>query len=223
MQRTFSGKEFAEALAAGSLKESVTLIGMVKKSEDDPDIVHFTPGTVCESWVPLPVSMIDRVEIGGKVPCDGHEHDYVRISLKEPSSPEALVLAALLGRYVKAGSQPCGSTSPGPPATQPVPGVPTPAYLGKAPAAPVPTVAPILGPPPAEVVPAQSARIPALQTAAVSAAAAVCWDGSATCYNGRCYACCNGNWYDINTCQYGVYFYCNGQGPYNAYNCWPIA
>jgi hypothetical protein len=53
---------------------------------------------------------------------------------------------------------------------------------------------------------------------------AACADGDNYC-NGtsdRCIACCNSVWYDINTCQYGVNFYCNGYH-YNAYNCWPIA
>ncbi|WP_437314206.1 hypothetical protein [Sorangium sp. So ce385] len=51
---------------------------------------------------------------------------------------------------------------------------------------------------------------------------AACVDGSSSCSGGRCYACCNGVWHNINACLYGVNFYCNGIH-YNAYSCWPIS
>lgn len=55
----------------------------------------------------------------------------------------------------------------------------------------------------------------------VASAEAACTDGTSSCLNGRCWACCHGMWYDINTCQYGVHFFCNGVD-YNAISCWPI-
>lgn len=60
-------------------------------------------------------------------------------------------------------------------------------------------------------------------TLSEAATAAACVTGENTCYNFRCFACCNGSWYDINECLYGVHFYCGGGGPYNAYNCWPYS
>lgn len=47
-----------------------------------------------------------------------------------------------------------------------------------------------------------------------------CADGQNSCSGGRCYACCNNTWYNINTCTWGVNFYCNGVH-YNATSCWP--
>ena len=49
-----------------------------------------------------------------------------------------------------------------------------------------------------------------------------CYDGANTCYQGRCYACCYGYWHNMNSCLYGVHFYCRGYH-YNAYNCWPFS
>lgn len=47
-----------------------------------------------------------------------------------------------------------------------------------------------------------------------------CADGQNYCSGGNCYACCNGQYYYINQCIWGVYFSCNGV-LYNATNCWP--
>ncbi len=38
----------------------------------------------------------------------------------------------------------------------------------------------------------------------------------------QCFACCDGAYTYINSCTYGVYYYCDGAGPYDATSCWPV-
>ncbi len=64
----------------------------------------------------------------------------------------------------------------------------------------------------------------AVGIASTASTALACTVGSNYCdkvYG--CMACCNGTYQWINTCQYGVYYYCNGAGPYYATNCWPVS
>jgi hypothetical protein len=95
MGKTFTGEEFVKVLAEGKQLESFVLNGMVKKS-DDPKTILFAPGHSCSTWVSVPVSMIEKVEWLGKVPCKDHQHDHVRLFMKDPSVAEAAVFARLL-------------------------------------------------------------------------------------------------------------------------------
>jgi hypothetical protein len=119
---TFTGKEFAQALATGTLNEAVVVTGMAKKA-DDPQVVLFAPGRTCTDWISIPVKMIEKVDWLGRAPCKDHTHDYVRLSLAQATSPEAKVLASLLARISDCG---CGSLSqqaaPGTPFMQGFPG-----------------------------------------------------------------------------------------------------
>jgi hypothetical protein len=99
MKTSFSGEEFAQALASDMLKEPVVLPGMVKKSDDDPHVILFSPGMSCRHWIPIPVKMIDKVDYLGQVLCKDHTHHSVRITLNEPTHQEAKVLASFLGQY----------------------------------------------------------------------------------------------------------------------------
>lgn len=60
----------------------------------------------------------------------------------------------------------------------------------------------------------------AFQPSGASVLPAACYDGQNYCSGGRCYACCSSTWYNINSCTYGVNFYCNGVH-YDATGCWP--
>jgi len=70
------------------------------------------------------------------------------------------------------------------------------------------------------LVPELGTDLDAVRASSDSALAAACYDGQNYCSGGRCYACCNNTWYNINTCRWGVYFSCNGQ-LYDAVGCWP--
>jgi hypothetical protein len=67
---------------------------MVKES-DDASSIAFTPRG-CDTWVDIPISMIDRAEHVGHRRCDDHAHPVFRIALKEAKDKQAKVLSALL-------------------------------------------------------------------------------------------------------------------------------
>ena len=93
----YSGEALRDALKAGTFDKphgSVELVGMVKESDDESSIA-FTPRG-CETWVDVPISMIDSAEHVGHRRCDDHSHPVFRITLKEAEGDEAKVLSALL-------------------------------------------------------------------------------------------------------------------------------
>lgn len=99
--KSFTGQEFVKALTSeGGLSvpsDCLTLTGMVKSSSGGAvDSVLFSPGTSCAFWIPVPVKMIDRVDHLGKIPCRDHEHDFVRLRFKMPTTDEGRVLTELL-------------------------------------------------------------------------------------------------------------------------------
>jgi hypothetical protein len=97
MNRTFTGSEFSEALAAGNLSEPITRVGMAKPDDDDRNIIQFADGTNCSDWTRIPVAMIEKVEFIRNVPCRDHEHPLVAIELKSSTGDgEATVFAELL-------------------------------------------------------------------------------------------------------------------------------
>ncbi|MGW5865125.1 hypothetical protein ACWFRJ_23450 [Streptomyces sp. NPDC055239] len=225
MPRSFSGEEFLQALASDSVREKPVIVGMVKKSEEATESFQFAPGTTCQDWTTIPVSLIDQVELLRQVPCDEHTHSLVQLTLKESDSPEHTVLATLLSHYARAGAapapSPCGTSSAH---AQPPPQGPQ-AQSQARPHGPVPQGPGARGPatPPLTWGVAPQGTPPQ----ATPRAQAECVDGSSACvsdgYGGyTCLACCHGYWSDIGPCLYGKWFGCNGTN-YNAYNCWPIA
>jgi hypothetical protein len=120
---TYSGEALRDALKAGTFNKphgSVELVGMVKESDDELSIA-FTPRG-CETWVDVPISMIDSAEHVGHRRCDDHSHPIFRITLKEADGDEAKVLSALLAAI----PQPRPEEQAWPPARRPGPrGVPS--------------------------------------------------------------------------------------------------
>ena len=115
--RTFTGQTLVDALSAGEFEHpGVALTGMVKPSEQ-PDHVAFARGG-CDTWVDLPVSMIEQAEHVGNRPCEDHSHPVFRITLSESDDPQAKLLGQLLASQPQLGLRPPG---PGfrPPAMRP--------------------------------------------------------------------------------------------------------
>jgi hypothetical protein len=85
---------------------------MVKESDDQSSIA-FTPSG-CETWVDIPVSMIERAEHAGHRRCDDHSHPVFRITLKEAKSDQAKVFSALLASIPqqRAGAGPRPTPTP---------------------------------------------------------------------------------------------------------------
>jgi hypothetical protein len=104
MPQTFTGEEFAQALESSTLQDQVALTGMAKKA-DDPSVILFAPGASCAQWIPIPVTMIEKVDWLGKAHCHDHTHEHVRITLAHNTSPEATVLASLLAGFSEGDSR----------------------------------------------------------------------------------------------------------------------
>lgn len=103
---TLNRDEFLNALANGQLTPTVEteqqpatgiiFVGIVKLAEGEDRHILFSPSVTCLNWFDLPVEIIEEVEPLGKIPCRDHKHDLVLIQLKEPSTPEAKLLANVL-------------------------------------------------------------------------------------------------------------------------------
>lgn len=101
MTKTYTGDEFVKALSEGSLKKSLILTGMVKKS-DESNVMLFAPGTTCQNWVSIKASYIDEVKRLGSITCGDHLHEYVSIHLKDINDVEPTLFVDLLKVYVGA-------------------------------------------------------------------------------------------------------------------------
>jgi hypothetical protein len=95
-RQVLSGSELEEALRSGSLNEpSFEIEGMVRVSEK-LGIVQIAPGG-CETWIELPVELIEHSERSGDRPCRDRIYPVFKIRLIEPSDPVSqMLLAALL-------------------------------------------------------------------------------------------------------------------------------
>lgn len=98
MPKSFTGPEFIAALAEGALKSPIVRVGMAKQDETDANAILFSENRSCESWIKIPVEIIEKVEHIDNVPCRDHEHPLIRLYIKEPPSDtkEAGILADLL-------------------------------------------------------------------------------------------------------------------------------
>lgn len=100
------GPALERALGEHKFDQAKTqLMGMVKASENEGH-VSFAPGG-CESWVDIPSAMINEAEHLGDQPCKERSHPVFRLSLNEPTDPQAKVLMQLLAaRWPLSGSMP---------------------------------------------------------------------------------------------------------------------
>jgi hypothetical protein len=101
MEKRLTGPQLEKALKSEVFEQTGTeLIGMVKSSEKEGYIAFTRSG--CEHWVDIPTSMIEDAEQIGRSRCKDHFHPLFKITLKLPQTPEATVLASLLGPAVAA-------------------------------------------------------------------------------------------------------------------------
>lgn len=107
----FTSHEFIDVLRRDEIRPQLTLIGMVKATDDDDARLLFAVGTQCADWTPVPLDSIETVEALDSVPCKDHEHPLVSLTFKQPESSEGAMFTALLAAAVKRratdrGSQP---------------------------------------------------------------------------------------------------------------------
>ena len=77
----------------------LAMIGMARQAGSDGNIM-FSPGGLHGAWVSIPISMIDEVELLGRLEFEDHIQNSVRITFKVPSSPEAQAFAEMLRRFM---------------------------------------------------------------------------------------------------------------------------
>lgn len=105
-----SGEGLEKALVEGTLLGATTtpgaepIVGMVKQAASG-SISFSLVG--CDSWVDIPIVLIERAEQIGHQPCRDHSHPLMRITLKATDDPAAKVLGALLRAMAPSG----GATS----------------------------------------------------------------------------------------------------------------
>jgi hypothetical protein len=90
---TPSAKELLRKIRDAAV--SLSVVGMVDDLDTDDGGIKFTTDPGCGRWVEVPTRMIDKLEFLQTVRCRDHAHPLVRLTLKEPKSPDAKVFAAL--------------------------------------------------------------------------------------------------------------------------------
>ena len=90
-----SSKEFFEKLNSGNLKPSVPLIGTVKPSEKESEVLFARKGDF-NNWVHIPSSMVDSADVIKSFNIEEQPVTLVKLSLKTPSTAEGKVLYDLL-------------------------------------------------------------------------------------------------------------------------------
>lgn len=129
MSKTLKPDDFFEKLEKGELSAApVRLTGMVKKADGPEKAIRFAPGTNCAGWVTIPLDLIEGVEVLRTVPCRDHTHPFVKLTLKEPRSPEGKALFALLGSMQNAPAAMSAMSA------MPAGRFPAPGYAGAGPA-----------------------------------------------------------------------------------------
>jgi hypothetical protein len=74
--RSYEPAEFASRLASNVLEEPVGLAlhGLVKADENDSHVLLFSTSLSCETWIPIPVSLISSIRHIRNVRCKDHQH-----------------------------------------------------------------------------------------------------------------------------------------------------
>jgi hypothetical protein len=94
-ENVFPGRELARALEAHEVPApGLMLTGMVRATGQS-DSIEFT-NAGCNSWMTVPVDMVDQAEHLGYGTCRDHSHPVFRLTLKDLEDPMARVLASLL-------------------------------------------------------------------------------------------------------------------------------
>ena len=90
-RRVFSGSELEEALRSGSLKQRSYEIEAMINSEKPGVLVSLGD---CETWVELPLELLESAERTGDRPCRNAIHPVFRIKFKKPSDQASQQLLA---------------------------------------------------------------------------------------------------------------------------------
>lgn len=95
MAKSFQPSEFVEAMNKGELQEGLSLVGMVKASEDEVHTIMFSVGRSCANWIKIPLELMEKIEHIDKVKCGDHDHPLIKIVFKAQSGPAGVFLDLL--------------------------------------------------------------------------------------------------------------------------------
>jgi len=76
------------------LPTPLNVIGFVEAGEERN--LSFSPGTNCEKWIPIPLSLVANASALGTRRCHDHTHNLVRLELKVAEDAEVKALQMLL-------------------------------------------------------------------------------------------------------------------------------
>jgi len=97
-----SAKEFLDKLRRDEIIRPVTLMGMVKKADDDAAHLMFSLGGTCSEWVAIPEKAIESVEVLDVIRCKDHTHPLVKLQLTQPTSEEACLYWSIARHALRA-------------------------------------------------------------------------------------------------------------------------
>lgn len=86
--RSYSPAEFLSGLTRDELDDpnEVRIIGLARSDDADPSVIRFSYSLRCETWLSIPVALVESVDHLKTVPCKAHEHPLVRITFKAPAA-----------------------------------------------------------------------------------------------------------------------------------------
>jgi hypothetical protein len=100
---TYTGATLEAALTSGKLDESALEVSGMVKTSNRAKHVAVALGN-CDTWVDLPIDMIESAERLGSQSCKDHVHPYFKVTLKAPKDDSAKVLASMLATIQVAAS-----------------------------------------------------------------------------------------------------------------------
>lgn len=98
--RSYHPDELVSKLSVNQLPDptEVTVYGLVKLIDDSPSVLQFSDSLRCESWLTMPIEIVESINHLKTVTCKDHEHPLVELKFKQPDEARqdvAFVLALL--------------------------------------------------------------------------------------------------------------------------------
>lgn len=78
-------------------KASLAFTGVVRAVDNDETVIAFSRGVTCSGWTNIPVDLVDGLDFVQSIQCQEGTYPLVRLRLKQPTTEEGKVLAALAG------------------------------------------------------------------------------------------------------------------------------
>jgi hypothetical protein len=99
---TYSPTEFLSKLSVNELSDptEVAIFGLVKVDENSSSVIHFSNSPSCETWLSIPIEIIESIDHLRFITCKEHQHPIVKIKFKHPdqSRQDLVFLLKLLSQ-----------------------------------------------------------------------------------------------------------------------------